>query len=428
MKNQISNLKQFNFWQDIPAEVGLIREEYLDFLTKALKSNLILVLTGQRRVGKSYILKQFISQLIQKEKVKAENILYLNLENYAWIDIKTAEALSQLIELYLKEIKPNKKQEIYLLIDEVQEVQGWEKVLTSYLSNNNPKFKIIITGSNSNLLSSELSTYITGRFIAKEVFAFSYENYLKLFCKQNSKETLETFISGSQLPETFLLKEEALIQTYINDLKDSILLKDIIKRYKVENIELLERLFMFLVNNISNLFSINSIVDKFKAQGYSTNTNTISNYLKYFQYAYLFHAAERFDVQGKKILEGEKKYYLNDLGFRKFLFSSYTSSPAKTLENYVFNLLLQNGFKVYVGKLNSFEVDFVIEKPNLRKYIQVAYLLTDEEVIEREYRSLEMINDNWEKIVVSEDSILFPVRNGIKHLQVWNLHQYLASH
>lgn len=426
MKNHILDLKESNFWGKKPKDLGLIRHEYLQFLKKALKSNLILVLTGQRRVGKSYILRQFIAQLINEMQVEPRNILYINLENFAYRDIKNVEALETLIQVYLQEIKPNKRKEIFLLIDEIQEVLGWETLLNSYLANSKLKTKIIITGSNSNLLSSELSTYITGRFIAKEVFAFSYSNYLEYFLKSSSKEELDTFLSRSQLPETFLLEEDHLIQTYINDLRDSILLKDIIKRYKVENIDLLERLFLFLVDNIGNLFSINSIVEKFKSQGYSTNTNTISNYLKYFQYAYLFHAAERFDIKGKKILEGEKKYYLNDLGFKRYLFSSYAASYGKTLENYVYNLLIQADYKTYVGKINNVEVDFVAEKPNARKYIQVAYLLADEEVVVREYKSLELIDDNWEKLVVSMDQVILPVRNGIKHVQAWNLHEYLT--
>jgi predicted AAA+ superfamily ATPase len=213
-----------------------------------------------------------------------------------------------------------------------------------------------------------------------------------------------------------------LKRSYIRTIKDSILLNDIVQRFKIQNIDLLEKIFLFLIDNISNLFSINSIEKKIKNLGYKTNAVTLGNYIKYLEYSFLFFSVERYNIKGKKILEGEKKYYLNDLGFRNYLSSSFDPGITKKLENFVFQTLIQKGYSVYVGTIDSdLEVDFVAEKLNQRIYIQVTYLLESKEVIEREYGNLEKIKDNWPKYVVSMDKISINPKNGIKHIKAWDL-------
>lgn len=413
-------LKKFNFWDSFPNRLGFIRKEALDFLEKSIGSNLIKVLSGQRRVGKSYILRQLIYKLIEEKEVNPKNIFYLNLELEDFSNIKTSEELNTLFQSYLDTIA-EKNSKIYLLIDEVQEIKSWEKILNSYLADPKKDIEIFITGSNSNLLSSELASYITGRYIALEVFPFSYKEYLGYHSRESSIRDFQQYLFSSHLPETFRLQDDELIGSYLSDLKDSILFKDIVMRYDLRSADLLEKTFLFLVNNIGNLFSINSIVRKLKSLGYKTSTNTIGDFLQYFEQSYLLHSCPRYDLQGKKILEGEKKYYLNDIGFRRFLFSNYDAARGKFLENYVFNFFKAKNYKIYVGKFDDLEVDFVLKKAGEKKYIQVAYSIADPETYEREHRSLDAIDDHWPKYLITMDSEFEQRDDGIKLLSAWDL-------
>jgi hypothetical protein len=400
----------------------IIRKKYLDFLIKlAFNNKLIKVLSGQRRAGKSYILRQFIDALIKDHKVSSKNIFYVNFEDEEFKNIKNKDDLSELIKKYTKERKPDLKKELYLILDEIQEITGWEKLLASYLANTQIQYQIYITGSNSNLLSSELATYITGRYIVQEILPFSYQEFLDYYQLESNQTNLIEYLNSSSLPETFHLnKEEEIIRNYLKAVKDSILLKDIVQRYKVENVALLENLFLFLIDNISNPFSINSINKTLLANNISTNINTLSNYIKYLEESFVLHGVSRYDLKGKKILEGEKKYYLNDLGLRKFLFSKFDLANGKFLENFVYNELRYHGFEVYTGKINDLEIDFVAEKNKKRIYIQVAYLLADEKVIQREFGNLQKIKDNWDKIVISLDPLSMGSVEGIEHKQAWD--------
>lgn len=408
--------------------LGFIREEYLNWLKTQSQNSLVKVLVGQRRVGKSYVLKQYIDFLINKDEVPAKNILYLNFEFFELNEFKNINNLEKLINHYLKTLKPDSKKEIYLIFDEIQELQSWEILINSYAAKTkllDYKFQIIITGSNSKLISSELGSQLTGRFTSREVSAFSFAEYLMAKDLEANKNNFLKYIQRSHLPELIFSDNEDFHRSYLSDLTNSILFKDIAQRYKVQNHDLLERLFIFIVNNIANLSSINSILKKLKSFGYSSNINTISTYLKYLQNTYLIKAIERFDLNGKKILEGEKKYYLNDIGLRFNIFSSYEKAWGKVLENYVFNYLTSKGYKVHIGKLKNLEIDFVAEKNSEIKYFQVAYLLHDESVMEREFRNLEKIKDNWNKYVISLDDLNIGSMNGIKHIQAWNLNSYL---
>jgi predicted AAA+ superfamily ATPase len=255
----------------------------------------------------------------------------------------------------------------------------------------------------------------------QEILPFSYQEFLDYYQLESNQTNLIEYLNSSSLPETFHLnKEEEIIRNYLKAVKDSILLKDIVQRYKVENVALLDNLFLFLLDNISNSFSINSINKTLLANNISTNTNTLSNYIKYLEKSFVLHGVSRYDLKGKKILEGEKKYYLNDLGLRKFLFSKFDLANGKFLENFVYNELRYHGFEVYTGKINDLEIDFVAEKNKKRIYIQVAYLLADEKVIKREFGNLQKIKDNWEKIVISLDPVSMGSIEGIEHKQAWD--------
>jgi len=408
-----------NYWREPPANTGLKRTQYLDTLIKYLGNNLIKVLIGQRRSGKSFILKQIIQWLIIDKKIRPKNIFYLNFELQQLDFIKTAKDLHAVIVDYLKTVKSTQK--VYFFFDEIQEIDGWEKPVNSLLADDKIKKEIFLTGSNSKLLSSELATYITGRYLEKDVFPFSFTEYCAFHKKTVDKRSFTEYLQDSGIPELFNLQGEDVKRSYLLSLRNSILLKDIVQRFSVKNPRLLESLFHFLTDNIGNLMSLNSLVKKLDNIGVKTNTVTLSHYVNYLETAHLLFGVDRYDIKGKRILEGEKKYYLNDLGFRNYISSSFDPGLNKNLENYVFRVFKQSGFQVSVGRIKDVEIDFVIEKGKDIRYVQVTYLLQDEKVVEREYGNLELINDNWPKMVISMDEIKYPPRKGITHIQAWEL-------
>lgn len=419
----LAEVEKINYWKNLPKLIGIIRSEYLHFFEHLLGNRLIKVLAGQRRAGKSTLMKQFIYQLIDQKKVHPSQILYLNFENQIIQMIQDADSLYQVIKWYLDTQKPTGT--IYFFFDEIQEIQAWEKTIVSFAGDDQQKIEIFITGSNSTLLSTELGTYLTGRYLQKDVYPFSFQEYCQFHQVPENKESFLIYLQTTGIAEVYYLQTLELKTSFISTLKDSILLKDIIKRYRVLDAQLLEILFKFLIDNIGNLFSYNSMVLALQQNGFKTNTNTLSNYIKHLEDAFLVFSLNRYDVQGKKILEGEKKYYLTDLGFKTYLSSSYDPRRSKLLENYVAILLKRKGYSTTIGRIQQQEIDFIAEKKDIKCYIQVAYLLSDESVIEREYSNLEKIRDHWEKIVVSLDDIPFGNRNGIRHIQAWRLEEVL---
>jgi predicted AAA+ superfamily ATPase len=425
-KNEIySTLERYNFWDGTIYDFGYERRWYLDRLDASLWTNtLIKVLIWQRRVGKSYILKQFISHLIQNRHITPKNILYLNLEYDDLSFIRTKDDLKMVFDTY-RERSP-KDAKIYLFIDEIQEIHWWEKFVNSLRADHTLEVEIYITWNNSSLLSSELSTYLSGRYLTMDIYPFSFSEYLDFQQKARNKTNYLEYINFSGIPELYNLPGRDLQQSFISSLKDTIILKDLVKRYAIKEVDLLEKIFAFLSSNVGNLFSINAIARKLKSEAINISITTLSNYLRYLQNILVFYGTDRYDLKGKKILEWEKKYYLNDLGFLNFFFSSFDHYAEKKLENAVYNSLIQAGYTVYVGTLWDREIDFVGEKWNKRIYIQVAYILTDESVIEREYGNLRAVADSYPKYVVSLDDILLPTdHHGIVHLQAWDIETIL---
>lgn len=411
-------LQEVNYWENPPQLNSQWRENYVNFLFRYCNSPILKVLAGQRRCGKSTILKQLINKLI-KNKIPKTNILYLSFELHQLSFIQTHTMLTAVISHYYKTHQP--KGTVFIVLDEIQEVEEWEKTVNSFLANERYQFNFFLTGSNAHLLSTELSTYVTGRFVEIPIFPFSYKEYCTYHDIENSKQTLLQFLNDSGLPELFSLSEKGQKISYLESLKNSILMHDIVKRFSIKNPKLLILLLDFLIDNTGKLFSINSISKKLKSIDVSTTLTTLANYLQYLEAAFLIRCAHRYNLKGKKILEGERKYYLNDLGFNSYLQSSFDNNITRRLENHVFLLLLQAGYQVYVGQIHHLEIDFVAEKDDKKIYIQVTYLLHSEEVISREYGNLECIKDNWPKWVVSLDDIKLPPKNGIEHHQIWTL-------
>ena len=291
--------------------------------------------------------------------------------------------------------------------------------MNSYSQDFVDEYEIFISGSNSTMLSGELATLLSGRYVEFEIFPFSFSEYLGILQKENTKQHFIEYMESGGLPELFNLQNDEIRRNYVSAIKDTVFLRDIIRRYSIKEPKLLEDIFVFLVNNAANLLSITNIVNYFKSLGRKTTYDTVSAYIGYMEDAFLVHKSERYDIRGKDAISGNAKYYINDLVYKNYLYTGFGYGIGYKLENLVYLNLKRNGFKVYTGVFRDKEVDFVALKDDKILYVQTTYLLIDEKTIEREYLPLELISDNYEKIVVSLDDIQFPQKNGIKHEQIW---------
>ena len=394
------------------------RDLYLEEIKKYMNKPIIKVITGMRRSGKSMILK-LIQEELEKMGIVKENIIYMNFESLVFIDIKDFEAL------YKHIIKKtfNKKGKIYILLDEIQEVKGWEKAINSFLVDLD--VDIYITGSNANLLSSELATYIAGRYIEIKIYPLSFQEYIDFASENNKKTPLSIdeyfyqYLNFGGLPGIHIFnynKEE--IYQYLADVYNSILLRDVIARNNIRDIELLERVVLYIMDNIGNTFSAKSISDFLKNQGRKLSIETIYNYLKALENAFIISKVQRYDIKGKNILETQEKYYLSDLGFRNAKLGYQSNDISSYLENIIFLELLRRKYKVNVGKKNNKEIDFIANLRDENLYLQVTYLLASPETIEREFFPLKAIKDNYPKMVLSMDNLPESNIEGIKRKRI----------
>lgn len=422
MTDKIAILKKYNFWDGQMPDLGYIREKYLENISRYLGNRLIKVLVGQRRVGKSYILRQIIKKLVD-EGVNPINVFYLNKEYTPFDFVTHFTDLELLVDEYRDKMKPQGK--IYLILDEIQNIEGWERLINSYSQSYIDDFELFISGSNSHFLSGELASLLSGRYIQFEVFPFSFQEFVNLKSLENSRGSYLKYMQSGGLPDLFRLPDEETKRHYLSAVKDTVLLRDIIQRYSIKDARLLEDLFAFLVNNASNMISIKSIVDYFLGKQRKTNYETISNYIEHIRSTFLIHQAVRYHIKGKEILSGNCKYYMNDLSFKNFLYPALEHGYGYMLENLVYLHLACSGYKVYVGHMRGKEIDFVAMKNDRVVYLQVSYLLTDQSTIEREYSPLESVPDNYEKFVVTLDDLALPNRRGIKHVLAWQLDEVL---
>ena len=422
VKEKIAILRKYNFWDKKYPELGLIRDNYLDKINAFIGNKLIKVLVGQRRVGKSYLLRQIILRLINSG-VKPVNIFYINKEFTDFDFVTNYKDLENLILAYKHELKPKRK--IYIFIDEVQNIEGWEHLINSYSQNYSDAYEIFISGSNSQLLSGELATLLSGRYIQFQILPFSYLEFLSINKAANTKTSFLQYLQTGGLPELFHLPNDETKRHYLSSIKDTVLLRDIIQRHNIKDASLLQDIFSFLVNNASNLISISSIVNYFAGKNRKTNYETVANYIEYLKNAFLIHQVDRFSIKGKEIISGTHKYYINDLSFKNYLYSGFEYGYGYMLENIIYLQLINSGYNVYIGYTRYKEIDFVAIKSNRTIYLQVAYMLIDKATIEREYSELETIPDNYEKFVVSVDDIQLPGRNGIQHVLAWQINEIL---
>lgn len=418
MDERITLLEKYNLWNSKVFDFGFKRSEYTDKLSDYVGNRLIKVLVGQRRTGKSYILRQVAQQLIDNG-VNPQNTLFINREFADFDFLKTYKELDELIKSYKKALQPKGK--VYIFIDEIQLIEEWEKVVNSYSQDYTEEYELFITGSNSKMLSGELATLLSGRYVSVEVFPFSYSEFCGITNREEGRESYIAYMNSGGLPELFMLPKEELKRNYISAIKDTVLLRDIIQRNNIREPKLLEDLFAYLVNNASNLISITNIIKYFKGQGRKIGYDGVSNYIGYIEDTFLIHRCERYDIKGKDILSGNSKFYINDLAYKNYLYSGFGYGFGYLVENLVYLELRRAGYEVYVGTLRNKEVDFVAKKNDRIIYLQSTYILIDEETIDREYSALETIGDNYEKVVVSLDDMTLPLKGGIKHIRAWEM-------
>jgi uncharacterized protein len=419
MGNILTSLRAINYWDGEPGfNMGFIRDIYLNKIIGALGNKLIKVIIGQRRSGKSYIVRQIMHHLIHKKSVNPLNIFYLNKEMYEFEAVKTDFDFAELFQQYRQEIKPQGK--VYIFIDEIQDIERWEKIVVSLAQHVTNDNEVFITGSNSRLLSGELAGYLSGRYLLFEVFPFSYPEFLAFFSYQNTKENLIRYVQTSGLPEIYNIGSKDIHRHYFQSLKDTILLKDIMHRHNIRDYVLLEDLFLFLLHNVGNLISIPSIVRYFKSRQRKADYATISTYIEYMEQAFVVRSCPRFSIKTKELLSGEKKYYVNDLGFRNYLYPLLIKDIAGMLENIVYMHLRMAGFEVRTGSHRDYEVDFIANRDEVVQYIQVAYLMPSEQTVNREFRSLESISNSFPKYLLTLDDITLKHPQGIMHRQIWD--------
>lgn len=422
MDDKIQSLEKYNFWKGEVRQTGTNREFYTKNILHYTGNKLIKVLTGQRRAGKSYILRQMIQKLMEIG-VPPQNILYINREFIEFDFLKNYHHLNDLFETYKNHKKPEGK--IYLFIDEIQDINGWERFVNSMSQDYSEEYELFITGSNSRMLSGELATLLSGRYVHFEVLPFDYKEYLKINNVLPGKESFLKYMASGGLPELFHLPNDETKRNYVSSLADTIILRDIIQRYSVKESRLLQDVFVYLINNASNLVSITNILNYFKSRNRKTSYDTIANYIGYLEDAFLIHKAERYNIKGKDILSGTAKYYVNDLAFKNYLYPGFAYGLGYQLENLIYLTLRKYGYTVYVGNLGENEIDFVAQKDGNTLYVQSSYSLSDEKTAIREYKALKAIQDNYPKIVVSLDDIKLPDNEGIHHIQAWNFQEFL---
>lgn len=395
----------------------IIRETYMKQIRDFMDKPVVKVITGMRRVGKSVIL-ELTKEEVRRRGAVEKQIFSVNFESLQFADLKDYKALYQAITAAAK--AANGK--LYLFIDEIQEVASWEQVINSVRVDFD--CDIYITGSNARLLSGDLATLLSGRYVEIRVYPLSFGEYLE-FAKTHEDEVglskeqhFSNFLRYGGLPGIHEMKwdEMALLQ-YLTDIFNSVLLKDVIKRNNIRDIDLLEKVVLYLMENIGNTFSAKTISDFLKNQGRRLSTETVYTYIKALESAFLIHKVPRFDIKGKRLLETQEKYFISDLGLRHATMGYRVNDIGGILENVVFLELLRRGWTVNIGKQGSCEVDFVATKTDERLYVQVCYILTEDNT-QREFEPLEMIDDNYEKIVVSMDSLIPFNRHGIRQRNI----------
>ena len=383
------------------------RECYLERIRPFYESEFIKVLIGVRRCGKSVLLRQIMGELKEKG-IQDEQILYMNFEDFKLSGIRTAQSLYD----YVVERRVN-EEKYYFFFDEIQMVDEFELVINSFRATWD--VSIFITGSNGKLLSGELATHLSGRYVSFKIAPFSFWEYCQIRdLKEPADEDLVEYLTWGGMPQRFHLQNEMEMETMLRDLYNSIVLRDIVQRTGAKDVDLLNRIFEYLTQTPSQMFSAKGIAKYFESVNRKVGTETLYNYLDHMMTSLIVTKARRYDIRGKQLLTTLDKYYLTDLGLGKIHNSGFKQEMGALLENVVFNELSSRGYEVFVGKLPKGEIDFVAVKGQEKEYYQVAYYLYDQAVVEREFGAFRKIEDNYPKYVISMDKMDFS-QDGIIH-------------
>ena len=391
------------------------RELYLSKIRPFYDSDLIKVIVGIRRAGKSTIMMQIIDELKDKN-ISEEQIIYINFEYKEFSFIRNDDDLYSYIKSFIKN-----DSKYYIFLDEIQNVDKWEKTVNSFKAKE--KYSIFITGSNSDLLSGELATHIAGRYVLFKIYPFNFFEVCKLKNIDNNnkyelKEYFDDYIKWGGLPQRFEFKLESQIKTYLSDVYDSIIVKDIINRFEIKDLDLFNRIVEYIVTTSSETFSAETLANYFLGKEQrGVAKNTLYNYLEYMVKGNLINKCERYDIRGKRILSGRYKYYLTDLGLGMVKNINKRPQLGAYLENVVYNELLVRGYDVSVGNIQNGKIDFIATKDNKIEYYQVTYMLSTDDVIEREFGAYKNIDDNYPKYVISTDTFDMS-QNGIIHKNI----------
>lgn len=401
--------------KDIPESIP--RPQYLNRISPFIDKQLIKVLSGQRRVGKSYLLYQ-IMELVRAKQKKAP-IIYINKEDLSYSSIKNFEDLNSYVHNLIQKGKKN-----YLFIDEIQDIEDFDKALRSLVLN--ADLDIYCTGSNADLLSADIAGNLSGRAIEIEVYSLNYPEFLTFHNFKNEDSSLEKYLQFGGLPFLkHLPLEQEIVFEYLKNIYSTVVFRDVINRFGVRNTVFLEQLILFLASNIGSMFSSKKISDFLKSQKINIPPNQVQTYIGHLKSAFLIHQVQRYDIEGKRIFEIGEKYYFENLGIRNAIWGYRLQDAAKIMENVVYNHLISRGYKVKVGVIGvDQEIDFIAEKSGEKIYLQVALSLTEQKTIDREFGNLMKINDNYPKYIISKQNFYTNSNEGIS---VVDLRYFLSN-
>ena len=391
----------------------IARSDYINYLNKFKDMPLIKVICGVRRCGKSTLFLQYIEYL-KSNDIDDDHIIFINFEDLEYEEYTDYKTLYNYLN---KRIIDSKK--YYIFLDEIQNVEKYEKTVDSLLVKGN--CDIYITGSNTYMLSSELSTLLSGRYIEIKMFPLSFKEYVSYYKDVNNdyEDLFNKYISSSSYPFSINFKEENMLNKYLEDIYNSIIIKDISLRIKKLDISLLHRIVKFMFDSIGSILSINNIANKLSSDGYKIDNKTVSKYIEVLIESMLFYKVERYDIKGKNILSSLEKYYVVDIGIRRIKLGRNYSDLGHIIENIVYLELMRRNYNVYIGYFTNAEIDFVAIKNGEIEYYQVCLSLLNEEVLKREVKSLKMINDNYPKYIISMDKVGTNYNiDGIKHINL----------
>jgi len=393
------------------------RKIYIEQLKTFIDKPFIKVITGIRRSGKSSVLLLLREEFLSKD-IADEQIIYINFESFSFFELQNAVKLYEFVKMNIP-----KGKKVYLLLDEIQEVEGWEKCVNSFLVDFD--VDIYLTGSNSHLLSSELATFLAGRYVEISVFTLSFAEYLQFQAhyfpekKQNVKDAFVSYLrlGGFPVIHTADYSQETAYKI-VQDIYSSVILRDTVQRYNIRDVELLERIVRYAFDNVGNTFSGKNVADYFKSQQRKIDINTVYNYLNALEGAFVLYRVPRYDIKGKEILKTQEKFYLGDVSLLYATMGYKDRLIAGVLENIVFLELKRRGYSIFIGKFDTQEVDFIAEKQGKKMYVQVSYKLDNENTVEREFNPLLEIKDNFPKFVVTMDDFWRESVEGVQHLHI----------